>query len=111
MLASKLAEITPSGSEAENSIFQYKLALSKLSADLTKIQESFPGLLLNATVRLHQAVRKLLLRNFRYTTLVWHSKLAFFLPRWRTFSIGHRLTKLLALLANFRVWLILARFA
>ena len=54
-------------------MFQYKLALSKLSAVLTKIKESIPGLSLNASARLHQAVRKSMLRNIRYTTLSWHS--------------------------------------
>ena len=72
-LASKLAAITSSDSEAENLLFQYKLALSKLSGDLTKTREAIPGLSLNASARLHQAVRKSMLRNFRYTTLSWHS--------------------------------------
>jgi hypothetical protein len=68
-LATKLAAITPSGNEAENSVFQYNLALAKLTADLTQIIETNPGLSLNATSRLHQAVRKALLRNYRYTLL------------------------------------------
>jgi hypothetical protein len=52
-LATKLTTITPSGNEAENSV-----SLAKLTADLTQIIETNPGLLLNATSRLHQAVRK-----------------------------------------------------
>jgi hypothetical protein len=71
--ATKLAAITPSGPEAENSNFQYKLALNKLSTNLTKIKESNPGRSLNATTRLHQAIRRTLLRNCRYNTLSWNS--------------------------------------
>jgi hypothetical protein len=37
-LATKLAALTPSGPEAENSIFQHKLALNKLFTDLTEIK-------------------------------------------------------------------------
>jgi hypothetical protein len=35
-LATKLTTITPSGNEAENSVFQYNLALAKLTSDLTQ---------------------------------------------------------------------------
>ena len=35
--------------------------------------ETNPGLILNATSLLHQAIRKALLRNHRYTRLAWHS--------------------------------------
>jgi hypothetical protein len=68
-LATKLASVTLSGNEAENSVFQYSLALAKLTADLNQIVETNPGLSLNATSRLPQADTKALLRNYRYTTL------------------------------------------
>ena len=62
-----------SDEEETNLLFQYKLALSKLSGDLKKTQEAIPGLSLNASARYHLALRKALLRNFRYSTLAWHS--------------------------------------
>jgi hypothetical protein len=72
-LATKLATITSNDDEETNLLFQHKLALTKLSGDLTKTKEAIPGLSLNATARHHQAVRKAMLRNFRYITLAWHS--------------------------------------
>jgi hypothetical protein len=72
-LAAKLATITSTDAEETNSLFQYNLALKKLSGEVTKTKEAIPGLSLNATARHHQAVRKAMLRNFRYTTLAWHS--------------------------------------
>ena len=72
-LTTKLATCTAHDEEETHLLFQYKLALSKLSGDLTKTQEAIPGLSLNATARHHQALRKALLRNFRYSTLAWHS--------------------------------------
>jgi hypothetical protein len=66
MLATKLATFTSNDEEDTNLLFQYKLALTKLSGDLTKTKEALPGFSLNATARHHQAVRKALLRNFRY---------------------------------------------
>jgi hypothetical protein len=72
-LAAKLAAITPVDAEAGNFLFQYNLALKKLSGELTKTREAIPGFSLNATARLHQAVSKEMLRTFRYTTRAWHS--------------------------------------
>ena len=72
-LTNKLATCTASDEENQNLLFQYKLALSKLSGDLKKTQEAIPGLSLNASARYHLSIRKALLRNFRYSTLSWHS--------------------------------------
>jgi hypothetical protein len=58
-LATKLATFTSNDDEETNLLFQYKLALTKLSGDLTKTKKAIPGLSLNATARHHQAVRNL----------------------------------------------------
>ena len=57
-LTAKLGAISPDGEEAANLVFQYAQALTKLSSDLTQIIETNPGLILNATSLLHQAIRK-----------------------------------------------------
>ena len=72
-LTAKLGASSHDGDEAANLVFQYTQALAKLSSDLTQVMETNTGLILNATSLLHQAIRKALLRNHRYTRLAWHS--------------------------------------